>query len=98
MLLETYSALPDGSLNERLPSFLKIEKQVTGNPNYSMFNLSLREDWKDSKKFCHNTTPMTGKLLFLVAFVVSIYFVIDAKRVIKTNGHVTHLDNHNHDG
>lgn len=56
MLLETYSALNDGSLNERLPSFLKIEKQVTGDPNYSMFNLSLREDWKNSKKFCHAPT------------------------------------------
>lgn len=86
MLLETYSALPEGSLNERLPSFLRIERQVTGDPKYSMFNLSLREDWKNSKKFCHNTTPMTGKL-FPVAFVVRNYFVIDAKRVIKTNGH-----------
>ncbi|KAK5645450.1 hypothetical protein RI129_006750 [Pyrocoelia pectoralis] len=52
MLLETYTALNESSLRERLPVFLKLEKEVTGNPNYSMFNLSLREDWKNSKKFC----------------------------------------------
>ncbi|KAF2882974.1 hypothetical protein ILUMI_23202 [Ignelater luminosus] len=54
MLLETYSALNESSLRERLPSFLNIEKEVTGSPNYSMFNLSLREDWKNSKKFCRS--------------------------------------------
>ncbi|KAF5292021.1 hypothetical protein FQA39_LY14138 [Lamprigera yunnana] len=52
MLLETYTALNENLLRERLPSFLKIVTEVTGNPNYSMFNLSLREDWKNSKKFC----------------------------------------------
>lgn len=54
MLLETYSALNESNLRERLPSFLNIEKEVTGSPNYSMFNLSLREDWKTSKKFCRS--------------------------------------------
>jgi len=26
---------------------------VTGDPAFSMFNLSLREDWRNNKKFCH---------------------------------------------
>ncbi|RZC34397.1 uncharacterized protein BDFB_003019, partial [Asbolus verrucosus] len=52
ILLETYSALDEASLKETLPKFLNIEKEVTGSPDYSMFNLSLREDWKTSKKFC----------------------------------------------
>jgi hypothetical protein len=29
-------------------------KEVTGQPDYSMFNLSLKEDWGSSKKFCHS--------------------------------------------
>lgn len=67
MLLETYSVLNDQSLRERLPSFLNIAKEVTGNPNYSMFNLSLREDWKTSKKFCPGISIykiFTFKLLY----------------------------------
>lgn len=52
ILLETYSALEEGQLMKTLPSFLNIQKEVTGNPDYSMYNLSLREDWKNSKKFC----------------------------------------------
>ncbi|XP_018562713.1 TRPL translocation defect protein 14 isoform X2 [Anoplophora glabripennis] len=51
ILLETYSALGDEELLKTLPSFLNIKKEVTGNPDYSMYNLSLREDWKTSKKF-----------------------------------------------
>ncbi|XP_065174145.1 TRPL translocation defect protein 14 isoform X2 [Atheta coriaria] len=50
ILLETYSAL-DYAVDKWLPEFLNIEKEVTGNPDYSMYNLSLREDWKTSKKF-----------------------------------------------
>jgi hypothetical protein len=26
---------------------------VTGDPAFSMFNLSLREEWLNNKKFCH---------------------------------------------
>lgn len=37
-----------------LPSFLEVEKAITGDPAYSMFNLSLREEWNqknfESKK------------------------------------------------
>jgi len=41
MLLETYTMLPPDQLD--LPTFLTIEKNVTGNPKYSMFNLSKTE-------------------------------------------------------
>lgn len=49
ILLETYSA---DETHVCIPTFLNVEKEVTGNPAYSMFNLSLREDWKNSKRFC----------------------------------------------
>ena len=39
MLLETYTCLAPASLH--LPDFLEIQDNVTGNPEYSMFNLSL---------------------------------------------------------
>ncbi|XP_063238835.1 TRPL translocation defect protein 14 isoform X2 [Bacillus rossius redtenbacheri] len=53
MFLETYSSREDHQLQKSLPTFLTIEKEVTGNPQYSMFNLSLREEWTVTKKFCH---------------------------------------------
>lgn len=31
---------------------MAILSEVTGNPNYSMFNVSLKEDWSKSRKFC----------------------------------------------
>ncbi|XP_049867288.1 TRPL translocation defect protein 14 isoform X2 [Pectinophora gossypiella] len=52
VLLETYSAAYDqDALLATLPKFLTIVKEVTGDPAYSMFNLSLKEDWKTSKKY-----------------------------------------------
>lgn len=55
MLLETYTALTGDELKNILPNFLAIEKDVTGNPDYSMFNLSLREEWNTTgSKYCHN--------------------------------------------
>lgn len=54
ILLETYTALSGDKLKVILPQFLTIEKEVTGNPDYSMFNLSLREEWNVTNKFCHN--------------------------------------------
>ncbi|XP_070521572.1 TRPL translocation defect protein 14 isoform X1 [Cardiocondyla obscurior] len=54
MLLETYTALTGDELKNILPQFLTIEKEVTGNPDYSMFNLSLREEWSSTNKYCHN--------------------------------------------
>ncbi|KAE9524172.1 hypothetical protein AGLY_015417, partial [Aphis glycines] len=41
ILLETHSVLEDQELLDRLPKFLDIEAEVTGNAAYSMFNLSL---------------------------------------------------------
>ena len=39
MLLETYTCLSPDTL--QLPDFLTIKENVTGNPRYSMYNLSL---------------------------------------------------------
>lgn len=52
ILLETYSSLSSNVLKSTLPKFLHIVKEVTGDPNYSMFNLSLKEDWSIAKEFC----------------------------------------------
>lgn len=52
ILLETYSALDNGALEKCLPKFLSLVEEVTGNPAYSMFNLSLREEWTTTTKFC----------------------------------------------
>ncbi|XP_055316408.1 TRPL translocation defect protein 14 isoform X2 [Sitodiplosis mosellana] len=54
MLLETYSSLDGEKLLNCLPKFLNILKEVTGDPSFSMFNLSLKEDWSKTKKFCHS--------------------------------------------
>uniref|UniRef100_T1P9X6 AAA domain protein n=1 Tax=Musca domestica TaxID=7370 RepID=T1P9X6_MUSDO len=54
ILLETYSSLSGEALLNCLPKFLNIVKEVTGDPDYSMFNLSLKEDWSITKKFCHS--------------------------------------------
>lgn len=54
MLLETYTALTGDNLKSILPQFLTIEKEVTNNPDYSMFNLSLREEWNTTNKYCRN--------------------------------------------
>ncbi|KAI5716110.1 hypothetical protein M8J76_001089 [Diaphorina citri] len=53
ILLETYSALENDELLSRLPKFLTLIKEVTGNPDYSMFNLSLKEEWhKKGGRYC----------------------------------------------
>lgn len=54
MLLETYSSLEGEKLLNCLPKFLNIVKETTGDPSFSMFNLSLKEDWSKTKKFCHS--------------------------------------------
>lgn len=53
ILLETYSTLDSEELKKRLPTFLNVVRDVTGQPNYSMYNLSLKEEWKNLKEFCH---------------------------------------------
>lgn len=54
VLLETYSSLDGERLMNCLPKFLNIVKETTGDPSFSMFNLSLKEDWSKTKKFCHS--------------------------------------------
>ncbi|KAJ8955144.1 hypothetical protein NQ318_009037 [Aromia moschata] len=79
ILLETYSALEIDHLLKTLPKFLNIQKEVTGNPHYSMYNLSLREDWKTSKKFCRSITgPEDSRC--------------SNKTEVKVNGHVNGID------
>jgi len=56
VLLETYSSLTGEALKNCMPKFLNIVKEVTGDPDYSMFNLSLKEDWSTTKKFCRSAT------------------------------------------
>ncbi|KAM0726308.1 TRPL translocation defect protein 14 [Formica fusca] len=58
MLLETYTALTGDDLKNILPQFLTIEKEVTNNPDYSMFNLSLRAEWNSTNKYCLNMHGM----------------------------------------
>ncbi|XP_018339614.1 PREDICTED: TRPL translocation defect protein 14 isoform X1 [Trachymyrmex septentrionalis] len=62
MLLETYTALTADELKNILPQFLIIEKEVTGNPDYSMFNLSLLEEWNSTNKYCPNLQHGTMQL------------------------------------
>lgn len=54
MLLETYTSLEGEQLKKSLPKFVNVVKEVTGDPYYSMFNLSLKEDWNNTKKFCYS--------------------------------------------
>lgn len=49
VLLETYSSLPVEELKNSLPPFLRDVVDVTGKPEYSMFNLSLRDESYDAK-------------------------------------------------
>lgn len=62
ILLETYSALEKELLMKTLPSFLNIKKDVTGNPEYSMYNLSLRADWKNLNKLPPAVISSGGEL------------------------------------
>lgn len=49
VLLETYSSLDVAELEKGLPPFLRDVVNVTGKPEYSMFNLSLRDESYDAK-------------------------------------------------
>jgi len=60
MLLETYTTLGSEELKQRLPDFLNIGAEVTGDPAFSMFNLSLKEEWVNNKKFCHRLSDDDG--------------------------------------
>lgn len=89
ILLETYSCLDEASLKETLPKFLNIEKEVTGNPDYSMFNLSLREEWTTSKKFCHfpASGPRDNASRDSVNTNGKVTNGMDCKQALKMNGH-----------
>jgi predicted ATPase len=54
ILLETFTTLEDEEIKASLPPFLKVKNEVTGDPAFSMYNLSLRGDWQESvDQFCH---------------------------------------------
>ena len=52
MLLQTYTTLTGEALTDQLPEFLDVGVDVTEDPAFSMFNLSLKEDWVDNETFC----------------------------------------------
>ena len=49
-------------LKQRLPDFLDIGSEVTGDPAFSMFNLSLKEKWENNKNFCHSMKDSNSDL------------------------------------
>lgn len=52
ILLETFTTLSAEELMPRLPPFLNVVRNVTGDPEYSMYNLSKKEDsHRKSKEF-----------------------------------------------
>ena len=53
ILLQTYTPLTADDMISQLPPFLNIGVDVTGDAAFSMFNLSLKEDWADNKTFCY---------------------------------------------
>ena len=58
MFLETYTTQSLEELQSKLPDFLNIVSDVTGDPTHSMYNLSLKDEWLNNKKFCYR---LTGK-------------------------------------
>ena len=40
-----------------MPKFLNLGPEVTGDSAFSMYNLSLKEDWTEGKNFCHKLAP-----------------------------------------
>ena len=52
MLLQTYTTLTGDALLEQLPPFLNVGLDVTEDPAFSMYNLSLKGDWVNNEKFC----------------------------------------------
>ena len=51
MMLETFSTLPLDELKCKIPDFLDVTQEVTGDPAFSMFNLALKSEWT-AKDFC----------------------------------------------
>ncbi|XP_076472977.1 TRPL translocation defect protein 14-like [Babylonia areolata] len=46
MLLETFTTKDPDKVT--LPTFIRVEKEVTGDPSYSMFNLSLKDEFSSA--------------------------------------------------
>lgn len=61
VLLETYTTQTLEEFQAKLPEFLDIVNNVTGEPTHSMYNLSLKEEWLNNKKFC---VKLAGRKLF----------------------------------
>ncbi|GAB6029835.1 TRPL translocation defect protein 14 [Chamberlinius hualienensis] len=59
MLLETYTTIVGEELASKIPNFLTVEKEVTNDPAFSMYNLSLKDEWQNSRKFNKAFTPTT---------------------------------------
>lgn len=54
ILLETFTTLAEEELLASLPPFIRVKRAVTGDPAFSMYNLSIRSDWQESvDQFCH---------------------------------------------
>lgn len=98
MLLETYSSLDGEKLLNCLPKFLNIVKEVTGDPSFSMFNLSLKEDWSKTKKFCHS---LHGKDIHNKHCDANVVDDIQTNGIAQMNNHSNtnkvHCDDNNHE-
>jgi len=57
ILLESYTTLKGDKLMSNMPKFLNLGPEVTGDSAFSMYNLSLKEDWTEGKNFCHKLAP-----------------------------------------
>ena len=53
ILLQTYTTLLGEALIDQLPPFLNVGVDVTEDPAFSMYNLSLKGEWADNQRFCH---------------------------------------------
>lgn len=95
MLLETYSSLDGEKLLNCLPKFLNLVKEVTGDPSFSMFNLSLKEDWSKTKKFCHSLHGKDQRLEQCKHFVDD---SVQTNGTAKLNNHhvKVHCEQNNH--
>jgi hypothetical protein len=60
MLMETWTTLSSAELKQRMPDFLHVGAEVTGDSAFSMFNLSLKEEWVNNNKFCHRLSNEDG--------------------------------------
>ena len=47
-------------VSRRLPKFLAVDQEVTGDSAFSMFNLSLREEWLNNKRYLLSNLLIIG--------------------------------------